>query len=274
MCCMVRHSSDTTFLDGIKKEYVYGDFTCPATLPEAVKGMDEIYHLGGTVRVVDKKRFYDINTDGTGYLVDAVRKHNPDIEKFVYVSSQAAAGPGGKGPVSEYGKSKKAGEKKVRNIKRYSILRPVAVYGPRDRDFLSIFKMAQKGIFLKPAGAGRLSFIHVKDCVEGIASVKPGEEKYLSDGNNYSWENVAKVLKKVIKEELSIVVLPKFIIKLAGEAGSAKAKITGKAAVLNRDKAREIIQDWAVEDKNSKAKFSLYEGFTDTYNWYKRQGWL
>ncbi|MDA3793165.1 MAG: NAD-dependent epimerase/dehydratase family protein [Elusimicrobia bacterium] len=271
--CMVRKSSDTSYLKGLNVNYVYSDLTSPETLPEAVEGIDEIYHLGGTVRVVNKKQYYEINSKGTGNLIEAVKKYNPELKKFVYLSSQAAAGPGGKGPVSDYGKSKKLAEKKVREIKRYAILRPVAVYGPRDRDFLALFKMAQRGVFLKPANSGRLSFIHVKNCVEKIISSFCGEEKYLSDGEVYYWEDVAKVLRKVINRDISVVNLPVFLIKIIGTLGTAAGKVTRRPVTLNSDKVREMVADWAVEI-NGNNNYSLYEGFSDTYRWYKKHGWL
>ncbi len=271
--CMIRKTSDTTYLKGLNIEYTYCNFMIPDTLPSAVEGKDEIYHLGGVLRVANKERFYDVNSSGTRNLVNAVNKYNPDIKKFVYVSSQAAAGPVGKGPVSDYGKSKKMAENAVREIKNYVIVRPVPVYGPRDKDFLALFKMARSGIFLKPVQSGKLSFIHVKDCVEGIASTMPAEEKFLSDGNVYSWQEVANILKKVIKKRVHIIVLPVFLMKLGGAIGTTASKVTGKPVILNSDKVREMLADWGV-NVNSKAGYSLYDGFLDTFDWYKKHGWL
>ena len=75
-------------------------------------------------------------------------------------------------PVSEYGKSKLAGELEVRSAckSEHVILRPPAVYGPRDTEFLPLFK-AVKAHILPRLGSSRLalSFVFVKDLAEAVA---------------------------------------------------------------------------------------------------------
>lgn len=274
--CMLRTTSDVSWLKDIHYECAYADFNEPDTLRKAVEGVDEIYHLGGIVRVVHRKVYYDVNSSGTRNLVEAVQKFNPDIEKFIYVSSQAAWGPMGKGPVSHYGRSKAEAEDWVKEIDNYSIVRPVAVYGPRDRDFLSVIKMAEKGIFLKPrTGVGKLSFIHVSDCVEGILKAGIGKELFLSDGKDYSWDEFREVLENILDKKIRCVKVPKTVIVLMGILGTMSSKINGCPAKLNYDKVKEIFGgDWVVPNTSIEAKHDLESGFAETFNWYKKMGWL
>jgi nucleoside-diphosphate-sugar epimerase len=273
--CMVRRTSNLKWISGYPYKCVYADFRDPDSLREAVSGVDEIYHLGGTVRVVDNKTYYETNSRGTQNLAEAVEKYNPGIRKFVYVSSQAAWGPKDNGPVSHYGMSKAEGEKWARKLRNCSIVRPVAVYGPRDRDFLSVFKMAQKGFFLKPREAGLLSFIHVADCVDGIINAKPGEESFLSDGFSYTWKEVIGTLEKVFENNIKSINIPANLVRFMGWVGTVFGKIKGSPVALNSDKVREILAgDWVVPGTAVKAKYNLETGFEHTYRWYVESGWL
>ncbi len=98
------------------------------------------------------------------------------MKKFVLLSSLAALGPGATGqaiteqdtphPVTLYGKSKLLGEQYALAFKDLPliVLRPTAVYGPRDRDIFILLKTLTHGV--EPY-IGRqdqkLSFIYVKD---------------------------------------------------------------------------------------------------------------
>ena len=87
----------------------------------------------------------------------------------MYVSSQAAAGPAAdpERPVSEddppqpfepYGRSKLEAETLVRehpaNVP-WTIVRPSAVYGPGDGDFLTLFRQAAHGVGVYPGSRAR-----------------------------------------------------------------------------------------------------------------------
>jgi len=74
--------------------------------------------------------------------------------------------------VSEYGKSKLAGELEVRNHCRaeYVILRPPAVYGPRDTEFLRLFKAVKQHLLPRPSGAQALSMVFVQDLAEAAVN--------------------------------------------------------------------------------------------------------
>lgn len=273
--CMVRRTSNLNWLKDLEIKCVYGDFRDPAALEAAVRDKDEIYHLGGIVRSVGKKNFYKINSAGTRNIAEAVNKVNPEIRRFVYVSSQAAWGPLGMGPVSHYGMSKAEGEGWVKQVKNFSIVRPVAVYGPRDRDFLSIMKMAARGVFLVPGYPGKLSFIHIDDCVRGIINAPLGREVFVSDGKEYEWEDLRAALEKALKKRVHTVRLPETLVRMMGIFGSIAGRITGKPVPLNADKVKEILGgDWIVPESCVNARYSLEDGIKQTYIWYKNNGWM
>jgi len=273
--CMVRKTSNLKWINGHPVSFVCGDFCQKATLEDAVIGVDEIYHLGGAVRVADNKAFYRINSEGTKNLVQAVIEFNPGLKKFVYVSSQAAWGPEGAGPVSHYGKSKREAEEWVKELDCWSIVRPGAVYGPRDKDFLPVFEMAMKGIFLKPFKAGKLSFIHVDDCVEGILKAEIKKESFLHDNNRYEWEEVAEILENVINKKVYCLTIPRTVLKIVGLAGTVAGRVSGTPVLLNSDKVNEMLGgDWVMPESPVDSMYNLKAGFKDTFEWYIKEGWI
>ena len=104
-----------------------------------------------------------------------------DVERFVHVSSLAAAGPStavrplteadAPQPVSHYGRSKLAGEEAVRQSSLHEnvIVRPPVVYGPRDRDVLQVLRTISHGWMAQSGTAPRrFSHIYVGDLVDGL----------------------------------------------------------------------------------------------------------
>lgn len=274
--CMLRKNSDTKWLTGLNYEPVYADFCDIGSLKNAVKEVDEIFHVGGIVRAVNDEDYYKINCKGTQNLVDAAKDEIAGISRFVYISSLAAWGPEGKGPVSHYGQSKREAEEIVKQIDICTIIRPVAVYGPRDADLLAVFKMANKGVFIKPGSINsKLSFIHIKDCINGIISSGTSQELFLSDGRDYNWDEIYKILEKTFEKKIIYLSVPDIILKSVGILNTALSKISRKSAKLNSDKVKEILSgNWIVPETSIDPEYNLETGFKDTYNWYKKMGWL
>ena len=202
--CLVRKSSDLKWIKGLAIEYAWGDCCDRASLKEAVKGVDLVFHSAGVTRAVKEETFYHVNADGTGNLIQACLEYAPHLRRFIYLSSQAAAGPSRNGarkketdpcePVSDYGRSKRMGEEIVlAHAKRLPlvILRPSAVYGPRDKDIYVFFKFLSKRI--NPClsdPAQRISLCHIQDLVQAVLLAAenpalPGEIFFVSDGQDY-----------------------------------------------------------------------------------------
>ncbi|MFW6134012.1 MAG: NAD-dependent epimerase/dehydratase family protein [Elusimicrobiota bacterium] len=273
VCCMIRRTSNLKWIKDLSVQCVYGDFCRPQTLHRAVRDVDEIYHVGGIVRAIDRERFYKINSLGTKYIVDAVKKYNPGLKRFVYVSSMAAGNAFGKSSVSDYGESKLKAEEHVRKLENYTIVRPAAVYGPRDMDFLPVFKFALKGFFLMPSTDGYLSFIHVKDCVRGIKQAENKKEVFLTDGKRYTWEDVSNILGEVAGKKIKCIKVPPGILKLVGYLGDIMGRVKGKPFSVNSDKIKEMLaKDWCSDETSVNAHCDLKKGFSETLKWYREQG--
>jgi len=297
--CLVRKTSDLRWIKDLPLEFVYGDITHPDSLTPAVEGVDVVFHIGGIVRALSWEDFSRVNVQGTKNLLDACVRESKSLKRFVFLSSQAAVGPSRSGekiteedvprPISLYGKSKCEAEKITMEYQNYfplTILRPPAVYGPRDDDILEIFKYIKWGIKPRIGKKKRkLSIIYVDDLVRGIVQAsenKKGEnEIFFLTHEPYDWaEFEDKIASAMGKRALSLR-LPEFSVEMAAFLGEVTARITRKPALLNKDKAREMKEQfWLVDGAKAekmlgfRPEISIEEGVAKTYHWYRAQGWL
>ena len=145
---------------------IRGDLDNTDALRAGCEGADIIYHSAALTAARSRREFFSVNVDATQRVIEAASAASPNLQRFVFVSSQAAAGPSASGlpkrecdparPVSDYGASKLAAEEVVRQSGLpWSIVRPSAVYGPRDTSFLTVFRIARFPLFPTFATAGR-----------------------------------------------------------------------------------------------------------------------
>ncbi len=298
--CLVHRN--LTWLKNLPVELVYGSITKPETLVPAIKDVDFVFHSAAVLRVVKTSEYYEVNHIGTKNLIEAVFKHNPDIKRFVYISSQSAMGPEQtqiqpsqekkieECPVSDYGRSKLLGEKEVLKFKEkipVTILRPGAVYGPRDADLFPFFKLIQNGIFPVLTGSNDcvVNLLFVNDLAEICYSITQrrslSEDIYfLAENQPYTWQEIGKTIAKISNKKIKIFFLPLWLVKTIATISEFTMKLKNKPAKLNRDKVKEFCQscwvsDSSLTEKEFNFKFTALEiGARITYNWYKENGWL
>ncbi|MCX7877008.1 MAG: NAD-dependent epimerase/dehydratase family protein [Ignavibacteria bacterium] len=298
--CLVRKTSNTKWLEHKNIEYVYGDLFDYKVLEDALAGVDYVYHVGGVTFAKKKEDFYKGNVDATKSLIEACYRFNPELKKFIHVSSQAAVGPSFDGkpvdenrdyfPVTTYGRSKAEAEKVV--ISYFdklpcTIVRPPAVYGPRDYAIFEYFKSMNRGVQPMIGFDNKLlSLIHVKDLVNGFISagesdVSVSEIYFISSERFYNWNEVGEITKKVLGKKTFKIVIPHFAVKTTAFFSEVFGFFSPKPVILNREKAREITQSYwicSVEKAKNHLGYrqtvSLEEGISETIAWYKTQGWL
>jgi nucleoside-diphosphate-sugar epimerase len=147
--CLVRKTSNLRWIQALKVSFVYGELNDKESLKKSVRDQDFVFHLGGLTKAQNSNDYYKANHMGTKNLVEATFETNPGTKRLIYVSSQAAAGPGKDmtplnenspcNPITDYGKSKLLGEKAVLAYKDklpITIIRPPGIYGPRDTEIL------------------------------------------------------------------------------------------------------------------------------------------
>lgn len=298
--CLLREKNGLKWLTGLPVEVTFGDCADESSLEEAVKGVDQIFHLAGVTKAVAEKTYFEINASGTENLIRATLRHNPRIQKFIYVSSQAAAGPCRNGnkkkesdscePVSAYGRSKRRGEELALAFADQIpivILRPCAVYGPRERDIYTFFKMLSRRI--KPSLYGEdqhLSLCYVEDIVRAILLAAQSHERsgdifFISDGQDYPMEEIGNVFAQAMGVNAFSVRIPEWAMMGVASFSEYVSKVSRKPPLLSKGKVEEILQrNWVCDNTKAKTELGfephirLKQGAELTYQWYKKEKWL
>jgi len=295
--CLVRKESDLKWLKGLPIEITTGDCCNQASLSEAVKDVDKIFHLAGITKAVKEKTYFEVNAFGTENLIHACLEHNPRLQKFIYLSSQAAAGPCRNGdkkkesdqcePISAYGRSKREGEELALAHAHeipLIVLRPTGVYGPRDKDFFTLFKWVSKRI--KPSFSGKISLCYVQDVIQAIllaaeSRANSGEIFFLSDGMDYLMREVGDVFARAMGVTALSVPIPKWLLFGFASLSEYLSLLSRKPSLISRGMAEQMVEkDWTCDITKAKTvlsfqpQFQLSQGARLTYQWYKNQDWL
>lgn len=296
--CLVR--SEWKWLENLPVEPVRGDLFDEELITNAVRDVDYVYHNAGVTRARDWDTFRRSNVDATNRLMDVLVRVNPGVRRVVVTSSLAAVGRCPKGiadegtalnPVSMYGCSKAELERELtayRDRLPIVVIRPPAVYGPREADIYTFFKTLSKGV-CPVVGDVRepvLSLVYVTDLVRGMVSAAEaagtaGEAYFLGSETFYSWNDVKEAATEALGRRALTIAIPPVLVGAIGATVEAAARITGAYPALNREKAREIRHtckkcsiEKAQRDFGYGAPTPLKEGVAETIRWYEEHGWL
>jgi nucleoside-diphosphate-sugar epimerase len=187
-------------------------------------------------------------------------------------------------PVSHYGRSKHAAELEARRAPWWVILRPPAIYGPRDTDVLEFFRMADRGLAAIPAGERWISVAHVADVVRAVlaaASAKPSTVYHLGEPEPYRIDDLLRRLADAGGKRVRILRAPSVLVRILGAASGVMWRFGWRGAALTPDKARELLaRHWTAKTRESLAALGIDRwvefsaGASETWSWYRRHRWL
>ncbi len=277
---------------------IRGNLQDPAALQKGMEGVDVVFHVAGVVKAPDQITFDHSNVATTENVLRMAMKLN--VPKLVIFSSLAASGPSFRHPLTEedplmpvtmYGESKKRMEEMVAQVadERISVtvVRPPAVYGPREEQIFSIFQLASWRIFpiIGDGHTYKVSLIHINDLVEGVLLAAregiPGVDTFfISSEELYTWHEIRRVTETVTGHKLfALKLTPRFMEQVGGLIENM-ASLIGRYPVINREKSRELGMQWTCSVDKAKSrlgfrqKTGLKEGIDQTIYWYKKHHWL
>jgi nucleoside-diphosphate-sugar epimerase len=296
---LVRKTSDLRWLpDGAER--VFGDVTDYARLGGAVEGADAIFHAAGVTRAPDVAGYDRINADGTANVARAAAAAKSPPRRIVLVSSLAAGGPSEPRkarreedkvrPISLYGRSKLKGEMELARHAGHvpwTIVRPTAVYGPRDKAFLKLALMAKKGWLIEVAGqVQRVSVVHVQDLARAILAAAEsdaavGRRYYIANPEPTDFIEIGEWMSDVLGTRIRVVGIPKWAVPLVALANALFWTLKRKPNPVPLDRVDDLLApSWtcatieASRDLGFSAEIETKTGIQDTVRWYIENKWM
>ncbi|WP_353231014.1 NAD-dependent epimerase/dehydratase family protein [Novosphingobium sp.] len=261
-------------------EWVQGDLADERALRRLVARASAVIHIAGVVNTPDPAGFELGNVQGTLNVVNAALEAG--VNRFIQVSSLSAREP----QLSVYGASKRKGERIVAaSSLDWTIVRPPAVYGPRDTEMFELFKLARRGIVPLPPG-GRMSLIHVADLAALLLALVPGGEDVTGlnfepdDGRPGGWTHVelARAIGMAVGRRAIALPLPRRLLQWVARADHAVRKDRAK---LTLDRVGYMCHpDWTASAGMAPPpgrwtpQVETGLGLHATAAWYLDQGWL
>lgn len=290
--CCVRHSSRSSHLSSYSSHILPLAYDNEAVLVGQLNDLksrcgtfDIVIHNAALTKSADKQQLFEVNHKMAIRFIKAVVNCGllHDKSKIVFVSSLAARGPSGVlNPVTSYGKSKLFAEQELLKTDwPVVIVRPTAVYGPGDAEFLKLYRLIKwKLAPLLARPTQQLTFIYVKDLARLLVDYAPAQpDKTImtaTDGEVYSPVSFYREIGRSLGTTPICFSIPSPLSGMWFHLNAAFARALNRSAMLSPEKLRELVADWAVtSDDNPPEGFyftPLSEGLVETANHYKNRG--
>jgi nucleoside-diphosphate-sugar epimerase len=299
--CLVRKTSNLRWLEGKPVEYIYGGLFDNKAISGALKDVDYVYHIAGVTFAKKKEEYFRGNSEATKNFIEVCYKTNPNLKRFLFVSSQTTVGPSPDKehpvdentlyhPITTYGRSKMEAEKAVLEYfdkMKCTVVRAPAVYGPRDAAILEYFRAMNMGLQALIGFKEKLvSLIHGIDLVLGIilsaeAEISASQIYFISSEKFYSWKEVGEFTTRLMGKKNIRIKIPHFAVYTVGAFAQFFSMFSSKAAILNLEKCKDITQQYwtcsiekAKRDLGFREKIGIEEGIKQTIDWYRKAGWI
>jgi nucleoside-diphosphate-sugar epimerase len=201
----------------------HGDLADPASLLDAMEGMDVVYHLGEIRNT--SRRAAEMNVRTLEWVVDELAQAG--IERIVFVSSLSVAGIPSQVPATEETKPavllddhytwyKRTCEKILADQSNAAsvVIRPGMVYGPGSRYLKSLISSVQRlgplGFPFIGNGMHMAPFVHVNDlasaiCLAGTRTPAVCQVFNITDGLHHSWFDFFKAIADASNKKFRII---------------------------------------------------------------------
>ena len=294
---LTRAQADISLLP-VKSCIIDVDYQDVNSLQEVFTRQDVVIHCAALTHANHWKDLQEANVHLTETVVEAVNGC-PHLAQFIFLSSQAAAGPSQKDkprteedlpkPLTWYGRSKLLAEEVIRNrcLRPWTIIRPVMVYGPGDRTFLPQFQFLKRHLSVRLGWREKyLSFIYV-DELNQLIELCLGQQNalhqvfYASDGLIYPFRTFQEAAQNAVHTFSLNLTVPNSLLFTLAVASEVRNRLATKPDIFNLQKFQEITElYWTVSMDKARRLLgynprpNLSRNLHSTWLWYKEQGWL
>jgi nucleoside-diphosphate-sugar epimerase len=294
---LARRPENPGWLKDAPLEIVPGDVREADSLEALVAGARAVVHVAGKTSARSEAEYMASNASGAANVASATRRSAPEAH-LVLVSSQAAGGPSRNGapvcagdpprPVSSYGRSKLAGEEAVRGVAglAFTILRPGAVYGPRETAIRDLFVAASRGFVpVLAGGTPRVQMVYAEDLARAVLGALErggrGETFFVAHPEILEYRGIAETLATLPSRRPRLVPVPSVAVRTAGSLAGLFSTFAKGPPVFNAEKARELLESaWTCDVSgtqvalNQPFRTDFAAGAKLTWKWYLERGWI
>jgi nucleoside-diphosphate-sugar epimerase len=287
-------------LRALASQVVTGDLSDEAAIAGLVDGCDAVLHVAAVYRTAGHPDSYyrDVNVLGTERLLEAAARAG--VRRFVHTSTVGVHGDVKVPPADEtapfapgdvYQRTKAEAEALALRFHRerglaVTVVRPGAIYGPRETRLLKLFRAIARGRYAV-VGSGRAFYhpVYVDDLVRGFLLALERQEAvgeaFLICGPQYvSQDELAALVAKHTGGRLLPFHVPALPLQAAGALVEAVCVPLGIDPPLHRrrvdfwTKSRAFTTEKARRLLGYEPLVSLDEGIARTVASYREAGWL
>ena len=258
---------------------------------------DVVIHLAGVVMAKTADDYDAFNFRAVKELVACLGRQKWSPRRLLFASSLAAAGPSRERPWSEsdalqpidaYGSAKARAEQALEAAPfPTTIFRPPIVFGPYDTATLTLFRAARRSVGLRVAGSPqRLSFVDVRDLVEGIARMADDERPgrfvyYVSHPQAFDVAELWQELGRAVGTRVRVVPVPRWALFATMQAATLGARILRLSNQLDEKQYAQMTapafvcsSDQISRDLGWHARHDLQDALTHAAAAYREAGML
>jgi farnesol dehydrogenase len=265
---LCRSSSDTSRLTHPNIKIFEGDILNKASIEEAMKGCELVYHLAAYARNWAKNPnvFFEYNTNGLKNILDSALKYN--VRRVLFTSSSVIFGnsngsPAGEKnirslpPLTTYEASKLKAENVIDEYLKQGLeivtVYPTRLFGPgilaESNSVTMMIDLYLKGKWRLILGNGEASgnYVFVDDVANGmIRAMKLGKigERYILGGENLSYNKFFSLVADKSGVKHKILHIPEKLALTFSKFEEARAKISNHYPLISPGWVKTFCLDW------------------------------
>lgn len=246
-------------------EWVTGDVTDTASLPDALQNITKVFHCAAVVSFdgPDRQRLEQVNVHGTANMAEAALQAG--VSHFVHVSSIATLGSTVSGEaVSEgepwdsvpkgsvYGQTKQAAEREIWRAMAEGlpavIVNPSVIIGPGNWDWGSsrLFTTVWRG--LKYYTTGMNGYVDVRDVASAMIELSDRQitgERFVINGANVTYQELFEAIANALGRPAPTLLVSPAMGELAWRIFGLVSVFTGRRPMVTRETARSAQKSYS-----------------------------
>ena len=281
---LARSDEAAAVVAGLGASPIRGDVLDSESLKPLVDRAERVFHVAGVNEMcsLSPANMDRVNIDGTRNVLEACRKSA--VGRLIHTSSAATIGErhgaiGNEDTVhpgthlSRYERSKCLAEELVLEHEgdpEVVVVNPSSVQGPgRDTGSTRLILDLINGR-LKVLTHTEVSFVDIDDCAAGhelAAERGANGARYILNGHTVGMRDAVLMIEQILGRELGVRYAPAWLIRSAGAAAGAAARVTGKQPVICPEMARVILEGARYDGSKATKDLGLsYRPLEETLN--------